>query len=433
VESEKVSKNAVQSYIKLLAKKSRTEDYEAKFVDWYADLRKNAGFSTKHKSTTGDGGIDLILESADKFIIAQLKYGEVRRDKIENFNHCILNWATREKFESWLANEVTSVACKQAYQSTFRKLSEGKRRAVWEFVSLNSLDDKTFDKYENVLRKDIPKSFEARLITAGRLNYYVMMERLGAGPTEPLKVEIDRNTTAVFERTVKGTKVTTYLCVMHLDSLIRKLREQPDPQAFFARNVRLLRKKSDVNESIVETFKNDYDSFFFDNNGISFLCTDVSTQADTVEMSEPAIVNGGQTVNSLLDVPTPRAARVLARITQISDQDQSTKNAKRFIDKMIFSSNSNNTMYPWDLKSNDECQVKIAGNLFERGVFYERKQREFELMHKSNVKLRIDSKRLAQNIVICNDDACGSNKRRACISQTNRRRATIQGQGRGDK
>jgi AIPR protein len=412
MESEVPSRRAVKSYIKLLTGNAGPKKQQERFVDWYGDLRNSAGFQVKHKSVGGDGGIDLILESKDKFIISQLKYGEVGKDKIETFNRCIRNWDEPAKFESWLSTEVTDATCKTNYEYCFSKINDDSHKVVWEFVSLNSSDEKTFEKYEKVLRKDISKKFEARLVTAGRLNYYVMMDRLGAGPTEPLKVKIDRNTATSFERTIDGTPITTHLCVMHLDSLIDRLNDQPDPQAFFARNVRLLRTKSDVNDGIIDTFKNDHESFFFDNNGISILSTGVSFSVDTVDMNEPAIINGGQTVNSLLNIPNLNPARVLARITEIPDWAQSKDDAKKFIDNMIFRSNNNNTMFPWDLKSNDACQVEIARNLIERGVFYERKQREFELsvIHKSNVKLSIDSKRLAQNIVICDDDACGSNK-----------------------
>lgn len=414
MENEKASRRAVKSYIKLLAEKTGTKYQQEKvFVDWYSDLRKAAGFEIKHKSIGGDGGIDLILESKDKFIISQLKYWEVPRKEVENFNRTIRNWNTEATFDSWLSAEVRDPTCRTNYQYTFSKIIEGKVKVAWEFVSLNSLSEGTFERWEETLRKDMPKSrkYETRLITAGRLNYFVMMDKLGGGPTEPLKVNIDKNTNTSFGATIEGTPITTHLCVMHLDSLIKKLREQPDSQAFFARNVRLLRKESDVNRSIVDTYEHDHESFFFDNNGISILSTGVSFKTEAVEMTEPTIINGGQTINSLLNLKS-REARVLARITEITDSDQTKPAVKRFVDDMIQRSNSNNTMYPWDLRSNDPCQVDLAKNLLERDVFYERKQGEHDIsvLHRSNVKLIIDLTRLAQNIVVCGDNACGPNK-----------------------
>jgi hypothetical protein len=50
----------------MLAEKEEMTNFEDRFVDWYTDLRKVTGFTRTHKSTSGDGGIDLIMEAKGK-------------------------------------------------------------------------------------------------------------------------------------------------------------------------------------------------------------------------------------------------------------------------------------------------------------------------------------------------------------------------------
>ena len=408
-------KRAVQTYIQLLIdKEGRDESQVDTFTDWYSKLRK--GFEVKHRGIQGDGVIDLILESPKSVILVQIKYYEAEKGKIKEFHDTIQKWLNPHDFRDWLDNDVSNLSYKRTYQGIFTRIRDSHKEMTWEFVCLNKLDQQTFKKYSNDLAHNIPRSIRTKLVTADRLYYYSMLERVGAGPTEPLEVYIAKNSFTTYSTVINGIHVNTSICVMNLDDLIRRLRRQPDSQAYFARNVRLLQLNSVVNNSIKSTFLNEDQDFFLDNNGVSIVCVGANNEPvdeakDLVHIDLPAIINGGQTINSLLYIEDAelKPAKVLARITQIQESDQTTDEAKRLIEKMILRSNSNNTMYPWDLKSNDVVQVELAKEMYDRGIFYERKSKEYK-QTQTSLKSHIDSVRLAQNFVISTDILDGAGK-----------------------
>ncbi len=414
---DKDPSKAVDAYMKLLIREGdepRISTRE-KFEGWYTGLRK--GFTVAHRSSGGDGNIDFILESGKTAILIQMKYTEqVDKDQIKAFNYTMKKWEDRNSFDGWVDSDVTDELNKRHYKEAFARIQDNGKEVVWEFVCNRKLDTPTYEKYSKILNSQVPHGFQTRLITANMLKYFTMLERVGAGPTEPLEVKIVSNTFTSHQESIGGIKVTTYLCVMYLDDLVKNLKSKPDPHSFFDRNVRLHQLSSTVNGNILDTFKNEHPSFFLDNNGISILCTNayytnIDNTTDRVHIELPGIINGGQTINTLMTLAESELmpAKILARITQISAEDQMKPGSKDLINRMIFRSNSNNTMYPWDLRSNDEVQVDIAKEFFDRKIFYERKANEYRQTQPS-MKASIDSIRLAQNAVICSDDIDGSGK-----------------------
>lgn len=425
-----------KSFIEMKAGESDRDDTEDVFVDWYSKLRK--GFSVRHKSAKKDGNIDLILDGGDRLIIAQIRYKDEDIAGIRAFAHTISCWKDRVSFNKWVENEVSDAHCKPTYKAVFEELSAGSKKAVWEFVCLKNFkaDKSSEEKPKNtgssivkdrkntevgwreILEGSGGKESTARLITIKLLNYYAALDKLGAGSTEPLEVKAE-STLAKHKASFKGNEINTTMYVVDLDDLLVQLKKQIYPQAFFARNVRLKIPGSVVNKTIRNTYENEPDQFFFDNNGINIVCTRAPYEGDTLTMEQPSIINGGQTIRTLLedltlsdDVRSKRAmsqssAKILARVTVIKEEVQADPDIQKFINNMIFRSNSNNKMEPRDLRSNESVQVEVAQNLVDLGIFYERKKGEWKDT-KSNMRLHIDSLKLAQNIVICNDDALGT-------------------------
>jgi hypothetical protein len=73
----------------------------------------------------------------------------------------------------------------------------------------------------------------------------------------------------------------------------------------FEENIREYLGKNSINKGIINTLKdnNDRSNFFYYNNGITIICAKVTTpDRNALELHQPQIVNGCQTVNSIYEV-----------------------------------------------------------------------------------------------------------------------------------
>jgi len=320
-----------------------------------------------------DGGIDYIFEDEKSIIIIQSKYRKAGLGEISYFNGIANKWQHSGSFNEWVDNEVDSIKDKKIYRDVYKKITT--KKVIFEFISLDELQPKRKENRVKTIRSGIDQ-FEMNYVSANELYFYFMLDKIGATYTDPLSVEIsESNLNYCDDR--KG--ITTLVCVMKISSLLKELQKLDDIQLVLARNVRVRRESSDVNIEMQKTYLKDSDNFFYGNNGIHFICSEAGISGKKIMLSHPAIINGGQTVRTLFDTDKSpkKAANVLARITKIPMVLQTQKEYKEIIDNIILRSNSNNPMYPWDLRSNDEIQVKIAREMFNRNIYYERKIDEY--------------------------------------------------------
>jgi len=93
--------------------------------------------------------------------------------------------------------------------------------------------------------------------------------------------------------------------VMSKISDIYKLFKDAEKKKYplFEANIReYLGGTSGINKAIINTLKNEYErqNFFYYNNGITIICNDAHGTAKSIEIKNPQIVNGCQTVNSIV-------------------------------------------------------------------------------------------------------------------------------------
>lgn len=362
------------------------------FLLWYAEARapNHKRYYTEYK----DGQIDLVLEGEKSIIMVQGKYRKADGDDLKLFGRALKEWESKETFERWCENEVDNPSSRRIYRDTYRKI--GKKRVFWEFVSLSRFDKKKLQ----YLKPTKATNFYPRIISPEDLEFYFSLYAVGASYVEPLEVEIEGNVAPFFDPEGRGYE--TQICIMKIPSLVKAIKKLDDPELLFSRNVRL-EKPGIVNENIRKTYKTEPGNFFYGNNGIHILCTRAPHEGRMVEIHNPAVINGGQTIRTLLDSAVSSGA-LLARITSISESEQI--HMHRFLDDIIFRSNNNNIMKPWDLRSNDKIQVDIARELYARKIFYGRKSRQWTLQKAKYPSFNdhVDSVELAQIMAICDND-----------------------------
>lgn len=140
---------------------------------------------------------------------------------------------------------------------------------------------------------------------------------------------------------------------------------------------------ADIRDSVSKT---DHNEFSLLNNGITVICNEVSYNDNTAQrgkasitVSNPQIVNGGQTAFTLAhlyengsDHSIFDKKEVLTKfIIIVGDRDE-------MIEKISDATNNQNPIRPRDKASNDLKMIKLQAELFEQyGVLLERKQGEF--------------------------------------------------------
>ena len=156
----------------------------------------------------------------------------------------------------------------------------------------------------------------------------------------------------------------------------------------FNRNVRVWLGKTDVNQDIAKTFKNAPKEFAYSNNGVTILCEKHTPDpaSQELEIVNPRVVNGSQTLHSVADIASlgadSQAARVMLRIIQIPKLEpahlpEEARRRKQIIRKIALRNNSQNVIKKWDLVSNDDFQLELARYFRTKGLFYERRRGEW--------------------------------------------------------
>ena len=88
----------------------------------------------------------------------------------------------------------------------------------------------------------------------------------------------------------------------------------------FDPNVRFELTKSKFNPDIKATATKDPGNFWYYNNGITIICSDFKVASDRLVMTNPGVVNGGQTIKQLnLVGNVPKDLNVLVRVIKSTD------------------------------------------------------------------------------------------------------------------
>jgi hypothetical protein len=159
----------------------------------------------------------------------------------------------------------------------------------------------------------------------------------------------------------------------------------------FFKNVRNPLKKSIYNEKIVETLLKQPDSFWYFNNGITGITSQMPTigkNAKKFTIEGLQVINGAQTVYSIYEAyekasPAQRKmmdtdARVSFRLIRSSDE--------RFNQEITRYTNSQNQILDRDFVANDDIQQRLQDESFQTNFWYEKRRDEFRLTEEEQEK-----------------------------------------------
>lgn len=138
-------------------------------------------------------------------------------------------------------------------------------------------------------------------------------------------------------------------------------------------NVRYQLKSSTINKEIQASFINDPLRFCYLNNGITILCNKYSIKPTAspktiVELENPSIVNGGQTISTLYNLYSSKYDQYKTQFDNASILIRLYKAPSEYLLKIAQATNSQNPISIKDLKANDIGQNIAKEFLSQRGI-----------------------------------------------------------------
>lgn len=133
-----------------------------------------------------------------------------------------------------------------------------------------------------------------------------------------------------------------------------------------------------INQTIQRTAtdKNEAASFWFYNNGVTFVCDEYSFRSleDTVvKMRNAQIINGCQTVMSL-----HRAGKELRDDVEVLVRIIEKEQDLEFFRRITLFANSQNAVRPADLVGTDTLQLELKRLLLTKGIYYETRRGDYK-------------------------------------------------------
>ena len=364
-------KNLIRDEVEKIAKEKKLnidnfKDRSDCLNTWIASFYKN---NNKYIDTDSDdaqlGGtkdlkIDLYLEDQTNNIIyliqgEYLALGRKNRDvdeaKVESFfsNHYnLVNTKWIREHGNNYAIELLIDYKKQIEKQGFQ--------FKYIFISTGSASERVMqiaDKWNKKYRKE-DLSIECEILDISALKTeYITAQSIEESIPEVIQFEIQKD-----KFFIKNDP--NYTVIASVKGNILKALWKQEKDALFAYNIRTYLGEKGINKDIVETAENEPENFFYYNNGVSAVCTDLKVEKNKIIAKKFQIINGAQTVGSLKKIEDKEDLEVLLRITETSSKSKSKIN-----EKIIEYNNTQNKITLSDFRSNDPIQLDIQ-NKFKK-------------------------------------------------------------------
>jgi len=352
----KRSRVFLEFYVNKIHNKTRTEisedEFELGYVDGANDLK-----------------IDFIHKVDDSVLIIQSKFraaGKIEEDSsISTFKNC-LNTIVSGRFKpNKELQEVLDTV----------DLSNDKFRLV--FITMGKISgqaeiEATIEPVFNEVLGDIKDRFEIEFLDENKLNEEyrnaLSLSSTANNSTHilyPIK-NSDGEKSEIIDLEIGGRRQ----CVLTVsgNNIINIYEKEKD--SLFSLNIRNFIGNSSFNKGISKTAINKPNDFYFFNNGISCLASQINVNKDLDQISVTGIqvINGAQTVKTLFNVKRTNKEKLaeitlLVRITEIDEAYRGGE--KTFIEEITQYNNSQNAIKNSDFRSNDPIQIDLERHFDE--------------------------------------------------------------------
>jgi len=366
----------------LIRKLSALEKTKAskKLMEFYATTRfglDESDFSRQYTDGENDGGIDFFHEEGPNFYIFQSKFsGKPQKasekdilHEIDKINKTLTKGNPNKKAEDfvnhlkqgvcdtsglleiiWLTTNIVDVSLRETIKQKLRDIKDANDWTIGvDFVAIdkNDLEGIVFD----FIHGYIPQTGK-RTIQIENGDWIEIGEE-EAGPR-------------------------AVVCIVNANSILEWFKSRDDVETFLQKNVRGLVSEKGINKEIANSYDKSPAWFWYKHNGIIIFADymHIDEERRILELRNPQIVNGGQTVRVLYEAynrrgRTENSAKVLLRVYRLPYDNAETY--KTSID-IIEALNSQNRILSSDLRANDPRQVRLERLFRQNGYTYFRRR-----------------------------------------------------------
>lgn len=332
-----------------------------------------------------------------KMDLGQITKGEEKNSNGENFNGKILGFQRKIR-------EISDVITRYKYCLVFL----GNIPTNLEPKKLKEVSGNVCDDVEIINGKN---TYNNLLLPYLQSDFYNKRDFI-------LKIKLNQNQSNRINYGVKisGQTVNINLSFVPTIEIAKMMREYKNSLLKYNPRCYVGIKNGGVNQqirnSISETESNEFSLL---NNGITIICTDfeyternAEPNSATLLVSNPQIVNGGQTAFTLAKILADGEKNVFENkevlVKFISLKQDQTPEQIELIEKISEATNNQTPVYLSDRKSNDDKLIELQKYLFENhGLLLERKKGEFYEAVTKNIicKDKIITKNQIMRLIFC--------------------------------
>ena len=238
-----------------------------------------------------------------------------------------------------------------SYLSDYKKLIEDDFRFKYIFISTASASDRVKEVVQKANRKYEKKNINIECMLYDFSDFKDLVSQTESVEAKiPEFVEFYVPKSQMFIKENPKLTVVTALKANAIEDLLRQHKD-----SLFAYNIRTYLGEKGINKDIVATAEEEPENFFYYNNGISAVCTDLDIKKNKIIAKKFQIINGAQTVGALKAIEDNPNLEILMRITET----QSVGTEKGINEKIIRYNNTQNKITLSDFRSNDKIQLDL--------------------------------------------------------------------------
>lgn len=189
-------------------------------------------------------------------------------------------------------------------------------------------------------------------------------------------------------KVISSSTADSFACLTTIGAFIDFLTDDHGVliRSFFDANVRDFLGKSEVNEAIKKTLHElDEGDFWWFNNGITIVASDIDQKGEVLTLTDPLLVNGLQTSNVIYAFMTdPLVAEEIKekRRQQILLVKIIQPSSEKARDEVIKATNSQTHIPKAYLRGMDHVHRNIEDHLKGNGLYYERRKNQYRIAGK---------------------------------------------------
>lgn len=342
------------------------------FQLWYANLifESEGGFDEEPieaSFTSKDLNIDICFTDrlSKKVVLAQCKFYSLSNNKLQDKDELSSfftkhNDLLNDEYIRKHGSELTYDAL-QPYKSWFEGGWSIEYRFVTTAKSNQGLQDYVDHLQNNLHLENITFDLVGR---DDLVNYYSESSSLEQGINETVNIHFRDG---IIHNPKPYEYVLGVVSANELRNVYKKYR-----QKLYAFNIRSYLGSNAINKDMIATAEREGGKFFYFNNGITAICTNIKLDKSHLSADNFQIINGAQTVTSLAkardrftgkdgdDLTSIRDALILMRVVVTGSKKSLVSG---FNEKIIRYNNTQNKIELADFRSNDPIQIWLEKNL----------------------------------------------------------------------